>query len=55
MSNKITMLKVWYYPNEWAYVYGNKRIKLIRPEEFESFRKSVFTVLKVKRKKIKIS
>jgi len=54
MNKKVTMLKVWYYPNEWAFVYGNKRIKLIKPEEFEDFRKCVFSIVKVKRKKLKI-
>ena len=54
MSKKVTMLKVWYYPNEYAYYYDNKRTNLIRPEEFDDFRKRVYSVLKVKRKKIKM-
>ena len=54
MSKKITMLKVWYYPHEGAHLSGNKRKTLIRPEEFDDFRKNVYSLLKVKRIKIKM-
>lgn len=55
MSKKVTMLKVWYYPDIFTRASSMIHETLIRPEEFEDFRKSVYSILKVKRKKIKIN
>ena len=54
MSKKITMLEVWYYEDEWYCLFNKIRKALIRLEEFDDFRRSVHSIIKVKRKKIKM-
>lgn len=54
MSKKVKMLEVQYFKDDFYFAWNIIRTALIRPEEFEDFKRNVHSILKIKRIKIKM-